>query len=107
MKGEFSEECNITSCQKPKSAYYFNHSTRKYYCEECAKRLNNDPYNKKDSERLFGHDLCTPPTKLYSKHFDSYCYWNGIAYENDGKVSGAYFYGLEKAFNNSFIPVKE
>jgi hypothetical protein len=45
------------------------------------------------------------PLKLYSKQFDSYCIWNGVAYENDGKVSGAYFYSLEKAENNGFLPV--
>jgi hypothetical protein len=47
------------------------------------------------------------PTKLYSKQYDSYCIWNGTAYENDGKVAGAYFYGLEKAKNNGFEPIKE
>jgi hypothetical protein len=45
------------------------------------------------------------PTKLYNKQHDSYCTWNGTAYENDGKVPGAYFYGLEKAENNGFEPV--
>lgn len=47
------------------------------------------------------------PSKLYSKQYDSYCTWNGTAYENDGKVPGAYFYGLEKAKNNGFEPVEE
>lgn len=46
------------------------------------------------------------PLKLYSKQYDSYCTWNGIAYENDGKVSGAYFYSLEKAKNNGFEPIE-
>lgn len=47
------------------------------------------------------------PTKLYNKQHDSYCTWNGTAYENDGKVPGAYFYGLEKAKNNGFLPIDE
>ena len=47
------------------------------------------------------------PKKLYSKQYDSYCTWNGIAYENDGKVPGAYFYGLEKAKNCGFEPIEE
>ena len=47
------------------------------------------------------------PKKLYSKQHDSYCTWNGEAYEKDGKVPGAYFYGLEKAENNGFLPVYE
>jgi hypothetical protein len=45
------------------------------------------------------------PTKLYNKEHDSYCTWNGTAYENDGKIAGAYFYGLEKAKNNGFEPI--
>lgn len=47
------------------------------------------------------------PKKLYSKQHDSYCTWNGVAYENDGKVPGAYFYGLEKAKNCGFEPIEE
>ena len=47
------------------------------------------------------------PTKLYNKQHDSYCTWNGTAYKNDGKVPGAYFYGLEKAKNNGFLPIEE
>lgn len=47
------------------------------------------------------------PKKLYSKQHDSYCTWNGIAYENDGKVPGARFYGLEKAKNCGFEPIEE
>lgn len=58
-KGAFKGKCNITSCQKPNSATWYNHSTRKYYCESCAKRLNDDEFNKRDAMRLFGHDLCT------------------------------------------------
>ena len=47
------------------------------------------------------------PTKLYNRQYDSYCTWNGTAYENDGKVSGAYFYGLEKANNNGFLSLEQ
>ena len=59
MKGEYNQECNITSCQKPNSATWYNHSTQKYYCPSCAKRINSDEFNKRDAMRLFGHDLCT------------------------------------------------
>ena len=59
MKGEYNQECNITSCQKPNSAVWFNHSTRKYYCPLCAKRLNEDIFNKRDAQEMFGHSLCT------------------------------------------------
>jgi hypothetical protein len=47
------------------------------------------------------------PTKLYSRQHNSYCNWNGVAYENDGKVSGAYFYGIEKANNNGFLSLEQ
>ncbi len=59
MKGEKNGNCNITSCQSTENVEWFNHSTRKYYCENCAIRLNNDPYNFKDAQRLFGHNLLT------------------------------------------------
>lgn len=59
MKGNYQEECNITACQKPNSAVFYNHSTQKYYCSECALRLNSDPFNKRDAMEMFGHDLCT------------------------------------------------
>jgi hypothetical protein len=58
-KGVLNGKCNITSCQKPNSATWFNHSTRKHYCPSCARRLNNDEFNKRDAMRMFGHDLCT------------------------------------------------
>ena len=59
MKGNYGEDCNITSCQKPNSATWYNHSTQKYYCKSCAMRLNNDEYNKRDAMRMFGHNLLT------------------------------------------------
>lgn len=55
-KGTFNGKCNRTACQKP-GAIYFNHSTRAYYCEECAEMIND--MNRQDAYRLFGHDLCT------------------------------------------------
>lgn len=59
MKGDYGQECNITACQKPNSAYWYNHFNQKYYCEDCASRLNNDEYNKRDAQRLLGHQMCT------------------------------------------------
>lgn len=56
MKGEYGQECNRTACKNP-LAFFYNHSTRKYYCEVCAVLLNK--VNKTDAMRLFGHDLCT------------------------------------------------
>lgn len=56
MKGEKGGNCNRTACQSP-GAYWYNHSTLKYYCERCARMLNNA--NHDDAQRLIGHDLCT------------------------------------------------
>lgn len=39
-KGEFGENCNVSACQLEKSAYYYNISTEKFYCEKCASRIN-------------------------------------------------------------------
>lgn len=55
-KGEHNGSCNRTACQAP-GANYYNHSTRKYYCEPCAILINNA--NRQDAMRMFGHDLCT------------------------------------------------
>ncbi len=59
MKGNYGEECNITACQRPNSATWYNHFNHQYYCADCAHRLNNDEFNKRDSQRLLGHEMCT------------------------------------------------
>ena len=56
VKGEYNGLCNRTACQSPNEVVYFNHSTEKYYCPSCAKKINE--YNRADAMRLFGHDLC-------------------------------------------------
>lgn len=55
-KGTFNGECNRTACPNH-GAVWFNHSTRAFYCIDCAALLNYA--NKVDAHRLFGHDLCT------------------------------------------------
>ena len=55
-KGDYKGECNRTACSN-ESAVYYNHSTRKYYCEKCALLIND--YNHRDAQVMFGHDLCT------------------------------------------------
>jgi hypothetical protein len=57
-KGDYLGICNITACKTTKPAIYYNYSTCKYYCEECAERLNTDEFNKRDAMRNYGHDLC-------------------------------------------------
>ncbi|MCX6217576.1 hypothetical protein [Spirosoma sp.] len=66
-KGDINGTCYRTSCQSPGATFY-NHSTRKYYCTNCADLINRA--NHEDAIRLFGHALCTdrllemPVTKL-------------------------------------------
>jgi len=38
-KGKKGGRCNVTACQQP-GAWYFNKSTRAYYCQECANEVN-------------------------------------------------------------------
>jgi hypothetical protein len=58
-KGELNGKCNITSCQKPNSATWYNHSTQSITVLHVQKRLNNDIFNKPAALDMFGHDLCT------------------------------------------------
>ena len=58
-KGEYLGICNITRCETGLPATWYNHSTRLYYCAECAGRLNSDIFNERDAHRMFGHDLLT------------------------------------------------
>lgn len=63
-KGEKGGRCNRTACQMPAAecpdgVRWFNHSTRRYYCWRCAWSLNEDPFNKRDAQKLWGHNLCT------------------------------------------------
>ena len=41
-KGKHGGACNVTACQLPNSATWFNHSTRKYYCPTCAHPIRNE-----------------------------------------------------------------
>lgn len=58
-KGEYNGVCNMSSCNTGIPATWYNHGSYTYYCPKCAKRLNSDEYNKRDAQRLFGHNLCT------------------------------------------------
>ncbi len=57
MKGVKGGDCNVTQCQEPNSANYFNKSTKKYYCQKCAIDINK--VNRRDCMELYGvPDLC-------------------------------------------------
>jgi hypothetical protein len=38
-KGKKGENCNVTACQKPKSAHHYNNIMHAYYCRECATEI--------------------------------------------------------------------
>ncbi len=38
-KGVKGENCNVTACQKPKSAHHYNSATKAYYCKSCAMKI--------------------------------------------------------------------
>ena len=40
-KGVQGENCNVTACQAPKSAFHYNHVMRKWYCRECATKIQH------------------------------------------------------------------
>lgn len=57
-KGIYMGTCNMSSCKTGEPASWYNYGSLNYYCPSCAKRLSSDEFNKRDAQRLFGHDLC-------------------------------------------------
>ena len=55
LKGIKGGNCNVTACQKP-GALFFNKSTKKYYCKDCATEINW-PGGRKDCMELYGTPL--------------------------------------------------
>ena len=53
IKGALRGACNVTACQDPGSAVYFNRGTNAYYCPACAHRINQT------NRDLPGGPLCT------------------------------------------------
>lgn len=51
-KGDNGGSCNRRSCQAPGATWY-NHSTRRHYCPDCAELINIA------NRGGLGHDLCT------------------------------------------------
>lgn len=58
-KGVKGQLCNRSACQSP-GAYWFNHSTRAYYCGTCADLINRDSQRFQDDYlKSLGHPLLT------------------------------------------------
>jgi hypothetical protein len=38
-KGLEGQNCNVTACQKPESAHHYNEAMSKWYCLECAQKI--------------------------------------------------------------------
>ena len=55
FKGLKNGNCNTSVCQKP-GATFFNKSTRKYYCRECATEINYVE-GRRDTLALYGTEL--------------------------------------------------
>jgi hypothetical protein len=53
LKGCWNLLCNRTQCLRPDATWY-NRGSHAFYCAECAHMLNNDRFNGRDAERLFG-----------------------------------------------------
>ncbi len=54
-KGKKGGKCNVTACQKP-GANYYNKSTQKYYCADCAEEINWIG-GRRDTMELYGVPL--------------------------------------------------
>lgn len=88
-KGEYGGSCNITRCQRPNSATWFNHSTRKYYCRSCAHDLNYDTFNCKDAMDMWGHLLCTEGVCIEGDYPEIHAHYRALYDEkhNQGATS--------------------
>jgi hypothetical protein len=58
IKGAYMGVCNMSSCKSGQPASWYNYGSHAYYCPGCARRLSNDPVNRRDAFNSFGHDLC-------------------------------------------------
>ena len=47
-KGTEGGACNVTRCQRPNSAIWYNHGSYAWYCESCRHEIEFDPVNKRD-----------------------------------------------------------
>ena len=57
-KGKKGKNCNVTACQLKDSAFYYNRSTRAYYCQECAEEINE----------VNGQEICVKVSEVGENH---------------------------------------
>jgi hypothetical protein len=56
-KGLKGGRCNRASCLKPNPRWR-NRANGAFYCDKCARMLNEDPHNKREALALGGGPLC-------------------------------------------------
>lgn len=84
IKGERNGLCNRTACQTPDDVIFFNKGTDKYYCPECAFKINQ-ACRPHELENLFGEGtkfLCLTDEGVEPRKF-----WHDRLRGIDGKVS--------------------
>lgn len=90
-KGRKGGSCNFTACQRP-GATWFHHSTEAWYCERCARELNQ--INRLDAAILYGHGLLTPTDRKVRKWGE---YGHFAVYTRGGHLLRRNFYSVEEA----------
>lgn len=50
-KGIQGQNCNVTHCQEPESAHFYNRVTHAWYCRQCATRIEQSA--QRDGMSLF------------------------------------------------------
>lgn len=56
-KGQKGGACNRRHCQD-EPANWRNRGSLSWYCANCARELSEDPFNKRDAQKMFGGPLC-------------------------------------------------
>lgn len=61
-KGKHGLNCNVTACQKPNSAWWWNSSTRAWYCADCAYDIQKANWRDAWWVQHYDYTLMTPPS---------------------------------------------
>ena len=60
-KGKHGQNCNVTACQRPNSAWWWNSSTRAWYCCDCAYDIQKANWRDAWWVQNYDYTLLTPP----------------------------------------------